>query len=146
MTIRMMTKAETRPFGITALSIFFLFGAIVSFVSFISLLFPGSFLESMWRLNPRAHEGFTSIGGWAIALMGAVCVACASAAVGLWRATRWGYWTAVILLSVNLLGDIANVVFGTEPRTAVGIPILIAILAFLRSKQARHFFKKPDGA
>src|SRR5437016_13447699 len=125
--MRTMPKSEGRPLGITALSTFFTFGAAVSFVSFVSLLFPGSFLQPMWRLNPRALEGFTSMGRWAILLMCVVCVACASSAIGLWRGERWGYWLAVILLSINLLGDIVNVVLGTEPGAVVGIPIVVAI-------------------
>ena len=76
----------------------------------------------MWRLNPRAREGFTSIGVWAIVLMCAVTAACASSAVGLWRGARWGYSLAIILLVINLLGDVANVALGTEPRAVVGIP------------------------
>ncbi len=140
MTIRMLTKSETRPIGITALSMFFLFGAAASFVSSISLFFPGSFLERMWRLNPRARAGFADMGVWAIVLMCAVCVACASAAVGLWRGKRWGYWLAVALLAINLLGDIVNVLLGTEPRAVFGIPIVVAIFAFLMSGQVRRFF------
>lgn len=118
----MTAKSETHPLGITALSIFFLFGTAASFVSFVSLLFPGSFLEPMWRLNPRAREGFASMGAWEIVLMFAVCIACASAAAGLWRGARWGYRVAMVILCINLLGDIANVLLGTEPRAAVGIP------------------------
>jgi hypothetical protein len=140
-----VTDSETRPIGVTALSIFFLFGAAASFLSFVSLLFPGSFLEPMWQLNPRARENFTSMGMWAIVLMSAVCVACVSAAVGLWRGTRWGYWLAVALLAINLLGDIANVVLGTEPKAAIGIPIVLAILAFLMSRRVRRFFLRSSG-
>lgn len=135
-----MTKSETRPIGITVLSMFFLFGAAASFVSSVSLFFPGSFLESLWRLNPRARAGFTDMGGWAIILMGTVCLACAAAAVGLWRGARWGYWLAVALLAINLLSDIVNVLLGTEPRAAVGIPIVVAIFAFLMTGQVRRFF------
>lgn len=94
----------------------------------------------MWQLNPRALEGFTNIGKWAVVLMCAVCVACASAAVGLWRGTRWGYWSAVSLLTINLFGDIANVVLGTEPGAVIGIPIVIGIFAFLMSRRVRRFF------
>ena len=141
-----MNTARTRPVGITALSIFFLFGAAAGFLSFVSLLFPGSFLEPMWRLNPRAREGFADMGVWAVVLMCAVCLSCASAAVGLWRGARWGYWLAVALLAFNLLGDVANVVTGTEPRAAVGIPIVLAILAYLASRRARLFFERPSDA
>src|SRR3989442_11579695 len=101
MTIR-MTKAEVRPIGITALSLFLLFGAGGSFVSFISLLFPGSFLDPVWRLNPRARAGLGGIGVGAGILVGAVCVGCALAAVGLWRGTRGGYWLGVALLVGDL--------------------------------------------
>lgn len=136
----MHVKSETRPIGITALSVFFLFGAAASFLSFVSLLFPGSFLEPMWRLNPRAREGFAGIGAWAVVLMCVVSVACGLASIGLWRGTRWGYWMAVALLCVNLLGDITNVLLGIEPRAVVGIPIVLAILIFLMSRRVRRFF------
>ena len=141
--MEMKTKSKTRPIGITALSIFFLFGASMSLIASVSLLFPGSFLEPMWLLNPRAREGFTSIGVWAVVLMCAVCVACALAAMSLWQGARWGYLLAVALLVVNLLGDVTNVVTGTEPRAVVGIPIVLAIIAYLRSRQVRRFFASP---
>ncbi len=143
MTIKSETR--TRPAGITALSIFLLFGALMGFIAFVSLLFPGSFLEPMWRLNPRAREGFSSIGVWAVVLMCAVWVACASAAVGLWRGARWGYRLALMIFAINLLGDVANVILGTEPRAVVGIPVVIAIFVFLASKRVRRFFANTSG-
>jgi hypothetical protein len=60
----MTPQATSRPGGITALSIFFLFGVCASFISFLSLLWPGSLLEPVWQLNPRAHVAFTSMGVW----------------------------------------------------------------------------------
>jgi hypothetical protein len=143
--INMMDKSKTRPLGITALSIFFLFGAAMSFISSILLLFPGSFLEPLWKLNPRARENFTAIGMWAIALMFVVCVACVLAALGLWRGSWWGYWLTVALLVINLLGDVANVILGTEPRAAVGIPIVVLTLAFLMNRRVKQFFVIPKG-
>jgi len=133
-------QAPTRPIAITALSIFFSFGAVASFVSFILLLFPGSFLEPLWRLNPRAREGLTGIGVWGIVLMSVLCLACAAAAVGLWQGRRWGRWLALALLTINLLGDIANVILGIEPKAAIGIPIALAIIFFLMSKRVRKVF------
>src|ERR1700761_9336633 len=124
-----MTKSATRPAGVTALSIFFLLGAVISFTACISLLFAQSFLQPMWRLNPHAHEGFASMGRWAIILLSAVCISCALAAIGLWRGARWGYWLAIALLFINLAGDIANTLTGTEPKAGICGPIVIAILA-----------------
>src|SRR5262245_51688920 len=100
----------SRPYRITALSIFFTAGAILSFTSAISLCFPKSFLEPMWKLNPRALESFHRIGSWAIVLMLVVSIFCGSAAIGLWRGKLWGYWIAVGMLIMNLIGDIYNFV------------------------------------
>ena len=141
----MATETKIRPVGITVLSIFFVFGAAMSFIAGVALLFPGSFLEPMWRINPRAREGFAGMGAWAVVLMFAVCAACAAAAVGLWRGASWGYWLALALLAVNLLGDVANVVTGTEPRAAVGIPIVSAIIAFMATRRVRRFFARAAG-
>jgi len=44
----------SRPSGITALSTFFLFGTVISGLAAVMLLFPGSVLEPLWRLNPHA--------------------------------------------------------------------------------------------
>jgi len=57
---------KARPFGVTALGVFFLIGAVISLTASLSLIFPNSFLKPIWRVNPRAQVGFESIGGWAI--------------------------------------------------------------------------------
>lgn len=138
----MTTESKIRPRTITALSIFFLVGAVLSFTSSVSLLFPGSFLESMWRLNPRAHDSLTRIGPWAVVLLFAVSVSCATAAIGLWRGSRWGHRVAVSLIVINLVADVANVISGTEPRAIVGVPVAAAILAYLMRGRVRQFFKQ----
>ena len=135
------TKSESRrPWGITALSVFFLAGAAISLTASVSLLLPGSSLKWMWRINPRALESLTSLGFWAVILMLTVSMFCAAASLGLWRTSRWGYWFAVGLITINLIGDLANVVLGTEPRAIVGVPVAAAILAYLTSKKVRKLF------
>jgi hypothetical protein len=136
----MSTKSATRPTGIVALTLLFLVGTVASFVSLVALVFPGSFLEPVWKLNPRSHEGFAEMGWWAIVLMCVVCLACAWTAVGLWQGARWGYWLAVIMLIANLVGDVVNVLLGIEPKALIGIPIVVVILIFLASRRVRDYF------
>ena len=133
-----MTKS--RSFGVIALIMLFAIGTCASFLSAVSLAFPGSFLEPIWRLNPNARAGFSRLGPWAIVLMIAVCIACFFTAVGLWRRRQWGHWLAVMMLVVNLGGDVVNVVTGMEPRAVIGIPIVGTILAYLLRKQTRDHF------
>jgi hypothetical protein len=129
-----------RPVGITALSIFFLAGALISLTAGLSLLFPNSIIEPMWRVNPRGHQGLVRIGLWGVALLFAASVSCAAAAVGLWRSARWGHRVAVTLIAINLLSDVANSVLGAEPRAVVGVPIAFALLLYLMSKRVRKYF------
>jgi hypothetical protein len=50
-------------------------------------------------------------------------------------------WLAVGLIVTNLLGNVSNVLLGTEPRAIVGVPIAAALLAYLIvSKKVRDFF------
>jgi hypothetical protein len=74
-------KRET-PIGIKSLAIFFAFGACMCALTIGLLLFPGSALDSLWRLNPEAYAAFQRIGGLSILLVGIVGVACALAAIG----------------------------------------------------------------
>lgn len=70
----------------------------------------------------------------------AVCIACPFTAIGLWQGRRWGYWLAVLMLVVNLCGDVVNVITGTEPRAVIGIPIVGVIIAYLLRKRTRRHF------
>jgi len=44
------------------------------------------------------------------------------------------------LLLINLLGDVTNVVLGIEPRAALGIPIVLALLFFLSTASVKSYF------
>ena len=131
---------HTRPLGITALIIFFLVGALISFIAGLSLLFPSTFFEAMWRVNPHGHEGLLRIDLWGVALLFAASASCAAATIGLWRRTRWGHILAITLIVVNLFSDLINTALRIEPRAIVGVPIALAILLYLRSRRVQNYF------
>ena len=125
------SSQHKRPIGIVLLALFFAFGAVMSALAAFMLLVPHSALEPLWQLNPHAREGLTGLGLTAIILMAIVCAACATAAVGLWRVARWGYWTALGILTINVIGDTTNGIVNHDWRTLIGIPIGGAMLAYL---------------
>ena len=62
---------KRRSLGTSLLIIFFAAGSLICFVTMLALGFPGSFLESIWRLKPEARVQFEEIGrGVSIVLMG----------------------------------------------------------------------------
>lgn len=131
---------ERRPIGLTALSVFFVFGTVMSGLAWIALLSPGGTLEPLWRLNPEARVGFARMGPWAIVLMFVVSIACALSAWGLWIRAPWGRRLAVTILAVNLIGDGANTVLRGDLRTLIGLPIGGALIVYLLSSRIRSQF------
>jgi hypothetical protein len=136
-----MTNDHGRPRTVFAFAAFFLAGSAIACISAFAIAFPGTFLDAMWQLNPRARQGFASMGSPAVLLMVVVSASCFAAAFGFWTGRRWGYFAGIALLLVNLIGDGANVLLGTEPRAAIGIPIVLILLWLLSRPAVRAWFK-----
>src|SRR5215467_13050909 len=112
-------------------ALFFVFGATMCALTVSLLLFPGSALDSLWRFNPNARVAFESLGYWSLVLMVTVGAACLFAAIGLWQARPWGTWLALVILSINMLGDLINVFVRHDYRGLIGVPVAAAMIFFL---------------
>ena len=113
-----------------------MFGALASGLAAISLAFPRGFLEPIWRVNPRGHEGLVALGPWAVVLMAMVCAACTWSAFGLWRGLRSGHVLAITMLAINAAGDATS----GDARTLIGLPIAAGLIIYLSMKRVRSFF------
>ena len=135
----------TPPLGIRLLALFFAFGATMSGLTAFLLGAP-QILDALSPLLDDRVGRFLDyrlaelqpLGGWAVLLMLAVSASCATACVGLWRRRIRGFWTAVAVLTVNMLGDSANALINHDWRTLIGLPIGAAMIAYLVSR--RRFF------
>ena len=108
-------------------------------LTIVLLLFPGTALDSVWRLNPGARLAFQSLGNWSIALMVTVGTLCGAAAGGLWRGTGWAVRLAIAILSANMIGDTINTLVRHDYRALIGIPIGAPMIYYLvRSTRAQN--------
>jgi len=121
------------PIGMKLLALFFAFGTCMCALTIVLLIFSGTMLDSLWRLNPEAHAAFQSIGWLSILLMATVGTACGLAAIGLARNTTWGCWLGILVLTVNLVGDLTNALLRHDLRTLIGVPIAGAMMVYLVS-------------
>jgi len=78
-----------------------------------------------------AHLAFQSIGKAAVLIMLVVGIACAFAAVGLWRNAVWGIRLALIILAINVVGDLFNATVRHDYRSLIGLPIGGAMIFYL---------------
>jgi hypothetical protein len=135
-------NVRRHPIGIILLVIFFTAGALICCIVMLALAFPGSFLESIWRLRPDARLEFEQFGDWSIALMAAVGAACGVAAFGLARGAEWGRQLAIGVLTVNLVGDTFNAIFRRDLRTLLGLPIGALMIWYLMKRTPTRLEKK----
>src|SRR6266446_9023774 len=110
---------------------FFALGTAMCTLTIVLLISPGSPLDSLWTLNPDARVAFQSLGKGAIWLMLVVGAGCVFAAIGLWRRSLWGIRTALVILSLDLFGELLNAVLRHDYRALIGLPVGGAMILYL---------------
>lgn len=134
------TKAGGRPRGLLALGVFLFFGATMAFLAGSSLLWRGTPLDGMWRLNPRAFRELAPHA--TLAGTGFVVLACvlAAAGVGWLRRREWGWWLAVAIIGTQVIANAVNVAIGRIAEGAFGFVIAGALLIYLLRMPVRREF------
>jgi hypothetical protein len=128
--------------------LFLVFATLMAAFIGTVLLFPGKLLDSLWRLNPEARTAFQNMGNLSSLLLFVVGGVAGGAAVGIHRRQKWGWWLAVLLFSVNAVGDLFSLlVSGRILQGAAGVVISSFFLFYLmQSRVRRQFTSQPATA
>ncbi|HEX4066581.1 MAG TPA: hypothetical protein VHZ09_11220 [Acidobacteriaceae bacterium] len=139
-----MDSRQHRPSAVTLVAVFLSLAATIALVTGLSLLAPGTRLDRIWTLNPRAYAAFARGGLASGVLLLVVCGAAAAAARGLLRRRRWAWALAIGIFGINGLGDLANLAL-TRAWLKAGAGMLVAalFLALLLRADVRTFFAEP---
>ena len=127
-----------RPAFVSVIVVFLALAAILSLTVGGALVAPHSPLSMLWRMNPHAQLGFAALGTLGVALMIVLAALSSLVALGLWVGTRWGWWLAVTGLVLNAVGDLVRALT-VEPRAALGVPVVAAVLLLLMRTNVRRW-------
>ena len=128
--------------GMTALGIFFFFGATMAFLAGFMLLRPGTVLDRLWKMNPSAHAEMAPLGkmiGPLFLLLSAVMV---FAGIGWFKRRFWGWILAVIIMGTQFAGDMVNMLNGQYLRGGIGALIAASLLFYLARPATRRVFNR----
>ena len=125
---------------LTAVGIFLVFASIMALTAAALLIWPGTSLDRLWRLNPVAHHRLAPLGkAVGIPFLG-LSALLAFAAVGWFKRRFWGWLLAVGIIAAQLTGDVVNLLLGRYLEGATGILIAGALLLYLLRPKTRAAF------
>jgi hypothetical protein len=122
---------KTKTPGFTAVGIFLFFGAVMASLAATTLLWRGTALDRVWILNPGAYKQLASVGSAVGMLFLPLAAALVTAGIGWFRHRLWGWRLSVVIIAIQVLGDVVNCVRGDWLRGTAGVIIAGALLIFL---------------
>lgn len=133
-------KTRSAIAGLTAVGVFLFFGALMALLAAVTLLRPGTLLDQAWQLNPVAYALLFPRRLMFGPMFAVLSFALLCTGFGWFRRRRWGWRLAVIIIAIQVAGDLANLLRGDLLRGAAGFLIASALLFYLLRPGIRSAF------
>jgi hypothetical protein len=119
------------------IGVFFVFGATMAAYAAFTLLVPDTPLDFLWVLNPDAYARLDSSYAPPFLLLS---TSLALAALGWFRRRLWGWVLGIVLIALQVLGDLVSIAIGEPWKGGVGAGIAGLLLLYLAQPRVRRYF------
>jgi len=120
-----------RPISILIVAAFLFLATAIACIVGISLLFPNPLMNRLWELNKPGAELFHAIGRVSGVFLLALACGTWAAARGLLRGRRWAWWFAIVLFTVNGMGDVISYFAVHDTLHSAGGVAVAAVFIYL---------------
>jgi len=124
----------------TAIGVFWFFGAIMTLLAGTTLIWRGTLLDHMWTLNAPAYRQLSPFGKTVGIPFLVLSAALAATGLGWFARRLWKWKLAVVIIATQVLGDLVSIFMGQFVRGAVGVTIAGALLFYLLRPEVRGAF------
>jgi len=138
-------RLQNPPRGFAAVGVFLFFGMTMACLAGVTLAWPGTPLDRMWRLNPDVYRQLGPLGRKVGLLFVLLSATLGLAGVGWFRRRHWGWMLAVAIIATQVLGDLLNLIRGDWLRGGTGVVIAGLLLLYLLSPTVKQAFPKKSG-
>jgi hypothetical protein len=128
------------PWAMTAIGVFFFFGAVMASLAGTTLIWPGTLLDHMCVLNAPAYKQLAPFGKTVGVPFLVLSAALAAAGVGWFGRRLWGWRLAVVIIATQVLGDLVSIFMGHFGRGATGVTIAGGLLFYVLRPEVRTAF------
>lgn len=135
-----MSEKHAKPRCFTAMGVFLAFAGAMATLAGTTLVHPGTPLDRLWALNPRAFAELAPLRPWIGVPFLLLAAAMAWVAWAWFTRSLWGWRMAVILMAMQLLGGFGHLIAGRIAQGVVGVVIPAAILVYLLNRRVRSAF------
>jgi hypothetical protein len=136
------TSSPGRPRGFVPIGVFFAFGATMAAYAAVTLLIPGTFLDTLWALNKHGHEQLAGLGKIAALPFSILSIALCCAAIGWFHRRYWGWFLGTSIIAINMAGDVVNLAIGEHLKGAVGVVTAGLLLIYMTRPSVRDYFRQ----
>jgi hypothetical protein len=132
---------QAKPIGFYLVGIFISLGAVVLLLAAITLLWPGSILDTIWEVNP---EGYSEMMPYRV-VVGIMFLVLSQVFVisvrGWFKQRKWGWVCVIGIFAANAAGDFGRLLSGDFKGGLLGLCIAGLIIFYLTKPSIKTLFK-----
>jgi len=134
-------EASSPPLGLLGIGAFWIFASCMAALAGTLLIWPGTRLDRLWALNQPAHLALAPIGNLLGPVFYLFSLILMVGAVGWFKQRRWAWRLSVVILSIQIIGDLVNLIRGDVLRGSLGVVVASALLFYIWRSKLRLGFR-----
>ena len=139
--MKIADNGATAPAGFVSLGVFVCFAACMAALAAFLLGWPGTALDRLWAINPRAHAELSALGKWAAIGFLLLALVAVYTAILWFRRRVLGWRLAVVGAVCEVIGNLVNILRGDLLRGVIGLAIAALLLFYLLSRAVKAAFR-----